>query len=248
MKENFLSGKNCLITGATGGIGMAIAHRLWNLGGTIHLTGRNLEKLELLKSLWSSRVHIYRHDLGTQKSWKILLEEVSSHASNVDVLVNNSGITKDGLALRMKDQDWEDVIHLNLSVPFFLSQGVISGMLKNKWGRIINITSVIGHKGNPGQCNYAASKAGLCGMTKSLALEVASKGITVNAVAPGFIETAMTQGLLQEARNSILEHTPCKFMGTPEDVAYAVQFLVSPEAKFITGQTLHVNGGMYMGG
>ncbi|ETZ07724.1 3-oxoacyl-[acyl-carrier-protein] reductase FabG [Holospora obtusa F1] len=248
MKTHCLFEKHCLITGATGGIGLAIAECLWELGGTIHLTGRNVERLKYLESLWNERVHVYCHDLSVKESAQLLLKEVFSKTSSIDVLVNNSGVTKDNLALRMTDHDWDSVVYLNLSVPFFLSQGVLSGMLKKKWGRIINITSVIGHKGNAGQCNYSATKAGLCAMTKSLALEVASRGITVNSVAPGFIETAMTHSLSQDAKSKILEHTPCKLMGSPEDVAYAVEFLVTPKARFITGQTIHVNGGIYMGG
>ncbi|PPE03751.1 3-oxoacyl-ACP reductase FabG [Holospora curviuscula] len=244
----FLAQKHCLITGATGGIGTAIAHRLWNLGATLHLTGRNAGRLEALTALLHDRVHSYCYDLSLEGAPRALLKDVLTRAQEIDILVNNGGIAKDNLALRMTDQDWDSVVHLNLAVPFILSQGVLSGMLKKRWGRIINITSVVGHKGNAGQCNYSAAKAGLWGMTKALSLEVATKGVTVNAVAPGFIETAMTAGISDKIRASILEHTPCKFMGSPEDVAYVVQFLANPEARFITGQTVHVNGGMYMGG
>lgn len=245
MQTLFLAEKHILLTGATGDIGIAIAKRLWDLGGVLHLTGRNTERLEFFAEQWGERVHIYTYDL--ERGVADLLKEVTARAS-VDILINNSGVTKDGLVLRMPHEDWDSVLKLNLTVPFLLSQGVVSGMMKKRWGRIINITSVVGHKGNAGQANYVASKAGLCGFTKTLALEIASRGITVNAIAPGFIETAMTRGLSEEVRRAILDNTPCKNIGTPEDVAYAVQFLASPESKFITGQTLHVNGGMYMGG
>ena len=248
MDTKFLAEKHCLITGATGDIGAAIANRLWQQGAILHLTGRNVQRLEALKLLLNERAYIYCYDLSVEESPQALLQDVLANSQSIDILINNSGITKDNLALRMPYQDWDSVLRLNLSVPFLLSQGVLSGMVKKRWGRIINITSVVGHKGNVGQCNYTASKAGLYGMTKTLALEVAARGVTVNAVAPGFIQTTMTAGLSEQVRTSILEHTPCKFMGSTEDVAYAVQFLVHPDARFITGQTLHINGGMYMGG
>jgi 3-oxoacyl-[acyl-carrier protein] reductase len=244
--EPILSGKHALITGATGDIGRAIAHTLWDLGATLHLTGRNLERLTDMMTLWQEeRVHIYPCDLGEAEGSSTLLKAVLAQ-NQMNILVNNSGITKDNLSLRISPTDWNAVLHMNLTVPFLLSQGVLPGMMKQRWGRIINITSVVGHKGNAGQSNYVASKSGLSGLTRTLALEVASRGVTVNSVAPGFIETAMTKDLSEAVRSAIVESTPCKCIGLPEDVAYVVQFLARPESKFITGQTLHVNGGMYL--
>lgn len=244
--KDILSGKHALITGATGDIGRAIAQALWDLGVTVHLTGRNVERLADMAALFQGeRVHVYACDLSEQEAPHTLIKSVLAN-NPVDILVNNSGITKDNLALRIAQADWNAVVHMNLTVPFLLSQVILPGMMKKRWGRIINITSVVGHKGNAGQANYVASKAGLCGLTKTLALEVASRGVTVNAVAPGFIETAMTKNLSETVRSAIVDTTPCKCIGVPEDVAYVVQFLARPESKFITGQTLHVNGGMYM--
>ena len=244
--HSILAGKHVLITGATGDIGQAIAKALWDLGATVHLTGRNVDRLTAMVRLFQEdRVHMYPCDLGSAEGPKHLLQSVLAHHS-IDILINNSGITKDNVSLRISQEDWDSVLHMNLTVPFMLSQGVLSGMIKQRWGRIINITSVVGHKGNAGQANYVSSKAGLSGLTKTLALEVASRGVTVNSVAPGFIETAMTKDLSETVRSAIMDATPCKCMGVPEDVAYVVQFLARPESKFITGQTLHVNGGMYM--
>lgn len=244
--EPILSGKHVLITGATGDIGQAIAKTLWELGADVHLTGRNVARLNSMVAFFQEeRVHIHPCDLSDSEGPSTLLKAVLAH-NPIDILVNNSGITKDQLSLRISSTDWNEVLHMNLTVPFFLSQGVLPGMMKQRWGRIINITSVVGHKGNAGQANYVASKSGLSGLTKTLALEVASRGITVNSVAPGFIETAMTKDLSDGVRSAIIDTTPCKCIGVPEDVAYVVQFLARPESKFITGQTLHVNGGMYM--
>ncbi len=239
-----LENKVALITGATGGIGKAIAETFANAGAKVVLTGRNKEKLEELnKQIKNS--FIIPCDLSTKDSTKELIKETLNIAGKLDILINNAGITKDTLCIRMKDEDWQEVIDVNLSTTFKLARDSIMPMIKNKFGRIINITSVVGCTGNGGQTNYAASKAGIIGFTKSMAIEVASRNITVNSIAPGFIKTAMTDVLPEEIKNNLLDTIPIKKFGEPQDVANAALFLASDEASYITGQTLHVNGGMY---
>lgn len=239
-----LENKIALITGATGGIGKAIAETFANAGAKVVLTGRNKEKLEELnKQIKNS--FIIPCDLSTKDSTKELIKETLNIAGKLDILINNAGITKDTLCIRMKDEDWQEVIDVNLSTTFKLARDSIMPMIKNKFGRIINITSVVGCTGNGGQTNYAASKAGIIGFTKSMAIEVASRNITVNSIAPGFIKTAMTDVLPEEIKNNLLDTIPIKKFGEPQDVANAALFLASDEASYITGQTLHVNGGMY---
>ena len=239
-----LENKVALITGATGGIGKAIAETFANAGAKVVLTGRNKEKLEELnKQIKNS--FIIPCDLSTKDSTKELIKETLNIAGKLDILINNAGITKDTLCIRMKDEDWQEVIDVNLSTTFKLGRDSIMPMIKNKFGRIINITSVVGCTGNGGQTNYAASKAGIIGFSKSMAIEVASRNITINSIAPGFIKTAMTDVLPEEIKNSLLDTIPIKRFGEPQDVANAALFLASDEASYITGQTIHVNGGMY---
>lgn len=239
-----LENKVALITGATGGIGKAIAETFANAGAKVVLTGRNKEKLEELnKQIKNS--FIIPCDLSTKDSTKELIKETLNIDGKLDILINNAGITKDTLCIRMKDEDWQEVIDVNLSTTFKLARDSIMPMIKNKFGRIINITSVVGCTGNGGQTNYAASKAGIIGFSKSMAIEVASRNITINSIAPGFIKTAMTDILPEEIKNSLLDTIPLKRFGEPQDVANAALFLASNEASYITGQTIHVNGGMY---
>ncbi len=232
-------GKHVLITGATGGIGRAMVHAFAQEGARVCLSGRNHEALEALHHEVGGAV--LPLDLGDPRACEPTIKDLEKREGPIDILVNNGGIIRDGLAMRLSDTSWESVIQVNLTSAFQLARAVLPGMLKKKWGRIISISSIIGFTGNPGQCNYAAAKAGLTGLTKSLALEVARKGITVNAVAPGYIETAMTQELPKE---ELLRHIPCQSMGQPEDVAYCVLFLADERANYITGQTLHCNGGL----
>ena len=239
-----LENKVALITGATGGIGKAIAETFANAGAKVVLTGRNKEKLEELKKQIKNSF-IIPCDLSTKDSTKELIKETLNIAGKLDILINNAGITKDTLCIRMKDEDWQEVIDVNLSTTFKLGRDSIMPMIKNKFGRIINITSVVGCTGNGGQTNYAASKAGIIGFSKSMAIEVASRNITINSIAPGFIKTAMTDVLPEEIKNSLLDTIPIKRFGEPQDVANAALFLASDEASYITGQTIHVNGGMY---
>jgi 3-oxoacyl-[acyl-carrier protein] reductase len=242
-----LSGKTALITGASGGIGGAIASRLHAQGATVVLSGTRAEALESLKSELSRRAHIAPCNLADTASVEALPKAAEAAAgAPIDILVNNAGITRDNLFLRMKDDEWDQVIAVNLSAVFRLSRAVLRGMMKKRWGRIVSITSVVGVTGNPGQGNYAAAKAGIVGMSKSLAAEVASRNITVNCVAPGFIATPMTDALTAEQRSAILGRIPAGRMGAPNDVAAAVVYLASDEAGYITGQTLHINGGMAM--
>ena len=239
-----LENKVALITGATGGIGKEIAKTFSLAGATTVLTGRNKEKLqELSKEIKNS--YIIPCDLSLPDSSKELIKETLNIAGKLDILINNAGITKDTLCIRMKDEDWQEVIDVNLSTNFKLARDSIMPMIKNKFGRIINITSVVGCTGNAGQTNYSASKAGIIGFSKSMAIEVASRNITVNSIAPGFIKTAMTDVLPDEIKNSMLNTIPIKRFGEPQDVANTALFLASDEASYITGQTIHVNGGMY---
>jgi 3-oxoacyl-[acyl-carrier protein] reductase len=242
-----LSGKTALVTGASGGLGGAIASALHAQGARVVLSGTRMEALETLRGALGDRAFVTPCDLSNMAAVDELVKMAeAAAAAPIDILVNNAGITRDNLFMRMKDEEWDQVIQVNLSAAFRLSRAVLRGMMKKRWGRIIAITSVVGVTGNPGQGNYAAAKAGLIGMTKALAAEVASRNITVNTVAPGFIATAMTDALTEEQRAAILGRVPAGRLGDPRDVATAVAYLASDEAAYVTGQTLHVNGGMAM--
>ena len=242
-----LSGKKALITGASGGIGGAIAKALHAQGADVAISGRNVEALnKLAAEIGKERVHIVVGELNSAEAADAVMKAAEEKMGQVDILVNNAGLTKDGLFMRMKDEDWQVVQDVNLTAPFRLIRAAIKGMMKRRQGRVINITSVVGVTGNPGQANYCASKAGMIGMTKSMAAEVAARGITLNCVAPGFIATAMTEALNDDQKASINATIPAGAMGTPEDIAASVVYLASDEAKYITGQTIHVNGGMAM--
>jgi 3-oxoacyl-[acyl-carrier protein] reductase len=242
-----LTGKTALVTGATGGIGAAIAKALHKAGATVVVSGTRAAVLEELKAaLGGDRVHVIACNLSDAADVEKLVPAAEAAMGSVDILVNNAGITKDGLAMRMKDDDWQSVIDVNLTASFRLARAAMRGMMKKRWGRIVNITSVVGVTGNPGQVNYVASKAGIIGVTKSLAQELASRNVTVNAVAPGFIATPMTDVLNDKQKESILTRVPAGKLGSPEDIAAAVLYLASEEAGYVTGQTLHVNGGMAM--
>ncbi len=241
-----LSERAALVTGASGGIGGAVARALHAQGATVCLTGRNADALSELAGSLGERAHVVVADLSDSAAVDGLLKEAEAAMGKVDVLINNAGLTRDTLAMRMKDEDWDAVIAVNLTAGFRLARAALRGMMRARFGRIINITSVVGHIGNPGQTNYVASKAGLAGMTKALAAEVASRGITVNCVAPGFIETAMTEALGEDLRQALMEKIPAGRFGGADDVAGCVAFLASDEAGYVTGQTLHVNGGMAM--
>lgn len=241
-----LTGKSALVTGASGGIGADIARVLQAAGATVGLSGTRVEPLEALAAELGDSAHVLPCDLSDADSVTALPKTAIETMGAVDILVNNAGITRDNIFMRMSDDEWQSVIDVNLGATFRLSKGVLRGMMKARWGRIINISSVVGATGNPGQGNYAASKAGMVGMTKSLAYEVASRGITVNAVAPGFIATAMTEKLNDDQKSTILAQIPSGRMGEPTEIASAVQYLASKEAAYITGTTLHVNGGMAM--
>lgn len=244
-----MSQRIAFITGASRGIGKACAHALAKTGARVVLAARNLEKLEETAAevrAGGAEALVIELDLASYPSIKDAFAKAVKEFGRIDILVNNAGITKDGLAVRMKQEDWDAVLQTNLSGSFFAIQRVLQGMMRERWGRIINITSVVGESGNAGQANYCASKAGLIGLTKSLAQEMGSRGITVNAVAPGFVETDMTGVLSQELKDKLLTGIPLKRFGRPEDIAAAVQFLASEEAGYITGQVLGVNGGMYM--
>jgi 3-oxoacyl-[acyl-carrier protein] reductase len=242
-----LTGKTALVTGATGGIGAAIAKALHKAGATVAISGTRANVLEKLKAeLGGDRVHVIPCNLSDASAVEKLVPEAEAAMGSLDILVNNAGITKDGLAMRMKDDDWNAVIDVNLTASFRLARAAMRGMMKKRWGRIVNITSVVGVMGNPGQANYVASKAGVIGLTKSLAQELAARSVTVNAVAPGFIATPMTDVLNDKQKESILGRVPAGKLGSPEDIAAAVLYLASEEAGYVTGQTLHVNGGMAM--
>lgn len=241
-----LTGKTALITGASGGIGGAIATALHGAGATVGLSGTREAPLQELAGRLGERAHVLPCDLSDPDAVTALPKQAAEAMGSVDILVNNAGITRDNLFMRMSDEDWAQVLEVNLTSAMRLCKGVIRGMMKARWGRIINITSVVGATGNPGQANYAAAKAGLVGMSKSLAHEVASRAITVNCVAPGFIATAMTDKLNDEQKAGILSQIPAGRMGDADEIAAAVLYLASLEAGYVTGATLHVNGGMAM--
>ena len=241
-----LDKKNALVTGASGDIGRSIAVALHDAGAQVIISGTRLEPLEALKRELGERVHIILCDLSDKDEVRLLISNAIETLGSIDILINNAGITQDNLFMRMSDDEWNNVINVNLSSTMQLCRGVLRGMMKSRWGRIVNISSVVGVTGNPGQANYAASKAGVIGMSKSLAYEVASRGITVNCVAPGFISSAMTDKLNDKQKDSIISSIPSNCMGNSKDVAAAVLYLASTEASYVTGQTLHVNGGLAM--
>lgn len=241
-----LNGKNALVTGASGGIGGAIAKALHCAGATVALSGTRVEPLEALAAELGARAHVLPCNLSDAEAVTALPKQAAEAMGSVDVLINNAGITRDNLFMRMSDDEWSSVLDVNLTSTMRLCKGVIRGMMKARWGRIVNISSIVGATGNPGQANYAASKAGMVGMSKSIAYEVASRGITVNCVAPGFITTAMTDKLNDEQKSAILTQVPAGRMGEADEIAAAVLYLSSPEAAYVTGTTLHVNGGMAM--
>lgn len=242
-----LNGKTALITGASGGIGGAIARALHSRGASVVLSGTRAEALETLKTELGGRAFIATCNLADPASVEALPKAAEeAAAAPIDILVNNAGITRDNLFMRMKDEEWDQVIAVNLTAAFRLSRAVVRGMMKKRWGRIVSISSVIGATGNPGQANYSAAKAGLLGMTKSLAAEVASRNITVNCIAPGFIVTPMTDGLSVDQKTALLGRIPSGRFGQPSDIGAAVVYLASDEAGYVTGHTLHANGGMAM--
>lgn len=241
-----LTGKSALVTGASGGIGAAIATALHGAGATVALSGTRVEPLEALKGELGDRAHVLPCNLSDAEAVTALPGQAAEAMGGVDILVNNAGITRDNLFMRMSEEEWAQVLEVNLTATMRLCKGVIRGMMKARWGRIVNISSVVGATGNPGQANYAASKAGMVGMSKSLAYEVASRGITVNCVAPGFITTAMTDKLTEDQKAAILAQVPAGRMGEAAEIGAAVLYLASPEAGYVTGTTLHVNGGMAM--
>ncbi len=241
-----LSGKAALVTGASGGIGGAIARALHGAGAKVVLAGTRRPALEALAAALGERSFVAAADLADPGAGDALVKAAEAAAGQLDILVNNAGLTRDQLLLRMKDEDWQRVIDIDLTAGFRLARAALRGMMKRRWGRIIGITSVVGVTGNPGQANYAAAKAGMIGFSKALAAEVASRGITVNCVAPGFIATAMTEALSEEQRQRIATAIPLGRVGTPEEVAACVVFLASDESRYVTGHTLHVNGGMAM--
>ena len=241
-----LTGKCALITGASGGIGGSIARVLHDAGATVGLSGTRVDPLQDLAGQLGARAHVLPCNLSDFDAVAALPKQAAEAMGAVDILVNNAGITRDNLFMRMSDDEWQTVIDVNLTATFKLCKGVLRGMMKSRWGRIVNISSVVGATGNPGQGNYAAAKAGMVGMSKSLAYEVASRGITVNAVAPGFITTAMTDKLTDDQKSAIMTQIPAGRMGDPEEIAAAVLYLAGPEAGYVTGTTLHVNGGMAM--
>ena len=241
-----LKNKNALITGATGGIGESIAKMLYQQGANICISGTNQNKLENLNKKEGNIYSLMKCDLSLRSELDSFIENVNKKLGHIDILVNNAGITRDQLALRMKDDDWNAVIETNLYSSFFLSKLVLKGMMKRRYGRIIQVTSVVGFTGNPGQVNYAASKSGLIGMSKSLAMEVASRNITVNCVAPGFIDTPMTKALNDDQRSNLEDKIPSRRLGVPKDIGAAVIYLASEEASYVNGATIHVNGGLAM--
>jgi len=241
-----LSGKCALITGASGGIGSAVARALHGQGATVAVSGTRKNALDSLVQELGDRAYATPCDLSDPDTVGALIGDAEGVMESVDIVVNNAGITRDNIAVRLKDEDWQQVIDVNLTAAFRISRGALRGMMRRRWGRIINVTSVVGVSGNAGQANYAASKAGLIGLSKSLAQEVASRSITVNCVAPGFIETAMTEVLEGEQRDRLAAAIPAGRFGVSSDVASAVLYLASEEASYVTGHTLHVNGGMVM--
>ena len=241
-----LTGKCALVTGASGGIGGAIARALHGAGATVALSGTRVEPLEALAGELGERAHVLPCNLSDAEAVDALPKQAAEAMGAVDILVNNAGITRDQIFMRMSDDEWQSVLDVNLTSTMRLCRGVMRPMMKARWGRIINISSIVGATGNPGQVNYAASKAGMVGMTKSIAAEVASRGITANAVAPGFIATAMTDKLTDDQKDKINAQIPAARMGSADEIAAAVLYLASPEAGYVTGTTLHVNGGMAM--
>ncbi len=241
-----LTGKTALVTGATGGIGGAIAKALHAQGATVGISGRNTDKLEALAKELGERVVVLTADLSTDEAVHELVKRAEEDLGQIDILVNNAGLTRDNLSMRMKDEEWQEVIDVNMTATFKLAKAVQRGMMKRRSGRIINIASVVGVTGNPGQCNYVASKAGMIGWSKAMAAEIASRGITVNCIAPGFIATAMTDALNEDQKAKINSTIPAGKMGASEDIASAAVYLASDEAGYVTGQTIHVNGGMAM--
>ena len=241
-----LKDKRALVTGASGGIGGAIARALHAGGAVVGLSGTRADALDALAGDLGGGAHPLPANLATAEGAKTLAKDAAEAMGGVDILINNAGLTRDQLAIRMSDEDWQQVLDVNLTAAFRLSKACLKGMMKARWGRIISITSIVAVTGNPGQANYAASKAAMIGMSKSLAREVATRGITVNCVAPGFITTPMTDGLTDEQKQSLIGQIPCGRLGAPDDVAGACVFLASDEASYVTGQTLHVNGGMAM--
>lgn len=238
--------KSVLVTGASGGIGSAIARKLHAAGAKVALSGTRQEPLERLAEELGERAYILPCNLSDMAAVEVLPKQAIETLGSLDILVNNAGITRDNLFMRMSDEEWQSVIDVNLTATMKLCKGALRGMMKSRWGRIINISSIVGATGNPGQGNYAASKAGMVGMSKSLAYEVASRGITVNVVAPGFIATAMTDKMADDRKEAILAQIPAGRMGAAEDIASAVAFLASDGSGYVTGSTLHVNGGMAM--
>ena len=241
-----LTDKNALVTGASGGIGGAIARALHAAGARVGLSGTRAGALAALAGELGDGAFAVPADLSSANGAKTLVKDAEAALGGIDILVNNAGLTRDQLAVRMSDEDWQMVLDVNLTAAFRLSQGCLRGMIKKRWGRIVSVTSIVGVTGNPGQVNYAASKAALIGMSKSLAQEVASRNITVNCVAPGFIDTPMTEGLSDEQKHNLTARIPAGRLGEPADIAGACVFLASDEASYVTGQTLHVNGGMAM--
>ena len=241
-----LSGKAALVTGASGGIGGAIARALHKQGATVTLSGTRADALEKLKGELGERAHAIAARMDDAADIDRLLKDAEAAMGKVDILVNNAGITRDNISMRMKDEEWEKVLQVNLTGTFRLTRAAMRGMMRRRFGRVINITSIVGVTGNPGQANYAAAKAGLIGMSKSLAQELASRSITVNCVAPGFIATPMTDALSDEQKKGILARVPADRLGTPDEIAAGVVYLASDEAAYVTGQTLHINGGMAM--
>jgi 3-oxoacyl-[acyl-carrier protein] reductase len=241
-----LTGRKALVTGASGGIGGAIARALHAQGATVALSGTRRAALDDVASALGERVEIIEANLSAKDSVEGLVPAAEAAMDGLDILINNAGVTRDGLFMRMKDEDWDAVIAVNLTAAFRLSRAAVKGMMRRRYGRIVNIGSIVGSMGNPGQGNYAASKAGLIGMTKSLAAEVASRGITVNCVSPGMIESAMTDVLNEKQREGMLSTIPMRRLGQPAEVAAAVTYLCTEEAAYVTGHTFHVNGGMAM--
>ena len=241
-----LDQKTALITGASGGIGGAIAKTLHAAGASVAISGTRVEPLHALAAELGDRVHVLTCNLSNAEAVELLPKQAAAAMGKVDILVNNAGVTRDNLFMRMSDEEWSSVLDINLTSTMRLCKGVLRGMMKARWGRIINVSSIVGTTGNPGQANYAASKAGVVAMSKSLAYEVASRGITVNCVAPGFIITAMTEKLTDEQKTRILTQVPAGRMGTAGEIAAAALYLASEQASYVTGSTLHVNGGMAM--
>jgi len=241
-----LSGKKALVTGASGGIGEAIARRLHRQGATVAISGTRRDALEALAKNLSERVHVLPCNLAITEEVETLVPRAEEALGQIDILVNNAGVTRDNIFVRLSDEDWDQVIAVDLSAAFRLTRTAVRGMMRRRYGRIIGITSVVGVTGNAGQGNYAAAKAGMIGMTKALAHEVASRNVTVNCVAPGFVDTAMTRALTEKQRQMILAAVPAARLGSADEVAAAVLFLASAEAAYVTGHTLHVNGGMAM--